>query len=141
MSSYREAVLKHLKEKIPLPNGVQMIKSRLGKIHPGWMILADRGFKDDAYLYPNFNHHLTPHFIQGREQFESTELHTDRIICKLRYTCEVAFSRVTDERALRDVIFYPFFSIIDHIVDLGHANNNLKQPLQKPKYYDTYFND
>jgi hypothetical protein len=140
MKEYRDAVLPYLKDDTPLPADIQLIKSRLGKIPAGWYILADRGFKDDAYLYPNFNHHLTPHFIQGREQFESAETQTDRIICKLRYTCEVAFSRVTDERALRDVIFYPFFSIVDHMVDWGHANNNLKQPLQKPKDYDAYFN-
>ena len=139
MKDYRDAVLPYLKDGTPLPADIQLIKSRLGKIPAGWSILADRGFKDDAYLYPNFNHHLTPHFIQGREQFESAETQTDRIICKLRYTCEVAFSRVTDERALRDVIFFPFFSIVDHMVDWGHANNNLKQPLQKPSDYDVYF--
>ena len=67
-------------------------------------MLSDRGFFDTAWYYPNMNHQKTPKFLSGRDQFTEGEVSADRRICKLRYTCEVAFSRVTKTKGLRDVI-------------------------------------
>ena len=50
------------------------------------------------------NDQKTPKFLSRRVQFSTYEVSADRRICKLRYTCEVAFSRVTKTRGLRDVI-------------------------------------
>lgn len=76
-------------------------------------MLSDRGFFDTARFYPNMNHQKTPKFLSGREQFTEDEVSADRRICKLRYTCEVAFSRVTKTRGLRDVISNDYFPILD----------------------------
>ena len=46
------------------------------------------------------------------------------------YACEVCFSRVTYERALRDVISYHFSHYLDDVNDWWHANVNLPDPLQ-----------
>ena len=70
-------------------------------------MLADRGFAGTAHFHPNFNAHLTPKFLQGWDQFTSEEFQSDYGICKLRYTCEVAFSRVTIGAGLQD--FVPLF--------------------------------
>jgi hypothetical protein len=67
---------------------------------------ADRGFAGTAHYYPNFNAHLTPKFLAGRDQFSPSEVKGDYEICRLRYSCEVAFSRVTDEASLKDVILF-----------------------------------
>lgn len=92
-------------------------------------MLSDRGFFDTARYYPNMNHQKTPKFLSGRNQFTETEEPADRQICKLRYTCEVAFSRVTKTKGLRDVISYDFFPLLDAMNNWGHAAVNLDAPL------------
>ena len=92
---------------------------------------SDRGFFDTARFYPNMNHQKTPKFLSGRDQFTEEEVSSDRRICKLRYTCEVAFSRVTKTRGLRDVISNDFFPILDAKNHWGHATVNLDAPLMK----------
>ena len=84
---------------------VELWGPRLKKCPPGWTMLSDRGFWETASYYPNMNRQLTSKlFLSGRSQFTAEEVSADRIICKLRYTCEVAFSRVTDSDGLKDVI-------------------------------------
>jgi hypothetical protein len=82
---------------------------RLKKCPKGWSMLSDRGFWNTARFYPNINRQLTPKFLSGRQQFSAEEVSVDRTICKLRYTCEVAFSRVTDTSGHKDVISDDFF--------------------------------
>lgn len=94
-------------------------------------MLSDRGFANTARYYPNFNAQLTPKFLSGRLQFTTAEVKEDMRICKLRYTCEVAFSRVVLEAALKDVIPQQFYSLLDAMNHWGHANVNLLAPLQK----------
>ena len=113
----------------PEPTLVELRGKRLRKCPAGFSMLSDRGFANTAHLYPNFNAQLTPSFLKGRSQFTSDEVGSDYEICKLRYTCEVAFSRVVQEAALQDVIPYHFFSIIDAMNHWGHANVNLGAPL------------
>jgi hypothetical protein len=60
------------------------IGTRLGKFPPGWTVLADRGFAYDAFKYPNLNPHITPHFIQKRDQFTQEEMESDQVCCMLR---------------------------------------------------------
>lgn len=110
---------------------VELWGPRLKKCPPGWRMLADRGFSGTAHYYPNFNLQLTPKFLAGRSQFTAAEVAGDYQLCKLRYTCEVAFSRVTTEASLQDVIPFSFFPILDAINHWGHANVNLMKPLQK----------
>jgi DDE superfamily endonuclease len=139
---YRANLLKYLNnpDDKSLPDGFHesIVSTRLAKFPPGWIILADRGFAGNCYMYPNLNHHITPHFLSGRAQFESEEIATDREICQRRYTCEVAFARFTDIKALRDVVPYQYNGILSSIVQWGHAYNNLQQPLKKPHDYDNY---
>ena len=110
---------------------VELWGLRLKKCPIGWFMLSDRGFFDTARFYPNMNHQKTPKFLSGRDQFTEEEVSSDRRICKLRYTCEVAFSRVTKTRGLRDVISNDFFPILDDMNHWGHATVNLDAPLMK----------
>jgi hypothetical protein len=75
------------------------------------------------------NRQMTPKFLGGRKQFTEEEVSADRTICKLRYTCEVAFSRVTDTKSLQDVIHHRHFPSLDAMNHWGHASVNIKQPL------------
>ena len=96
-------------------------------------MLSDRGFFDTARFYPNTNHQKTPKFLSGRDQFTEEEVSSDRRICNLRYTCEVAFSRVTKTRGLHDVISKDFFPLLDAMNHWGYAMVNLAAPLMKLK--------
>jgi hypothetical protein len=104
-------------------------KPRLAKVPPGHEILADRGFDTCARHYPHYNQHRCPTFLRGRDKFTSTEVKSDYQICKLRYTCEVVFSRVTNEKSLKDVIPQHFFKHIQHHWDWACGNANLCKPL------------
>jgi hypothetical protein len=110
---------------------VQLWAERLRKCPPGYSMLSDRGFAGTARLYPNFNPQLTPRFLMGRKQFSADEVNNDRRICKLRYTCEVAFARVVMEQGLTDVIPFGLWGMLGAMNDWGHANVNLLAPLQK----------
>ena len=94
-------------------------------------MLFDRKLFDTARYYPNMNHQKTPKFLSGRDQFTEGEVSADRRICKLRYTCEVAFSRVTKTKGLRDVISNESFPLLDCMNDWAHATVNLDRPLMK----------
>lgn len=142
MNDYRCILLSHLlNPNIPLPANFEVCPSRLAKFPPGRPLLADRGFANDAYLYPNFNHHFTPHFLSGREQFEASEIGQDRKVCEFRYTGEVVYSRFTDLKSLRDVVPYGMNHILPDIIHWGHAYNNLQQPLKKPRDWETYLHN
>ena len=110
---------------------VELWGPRLRKCPSGWYMLSDRGFFDTARYYPNMNHQKTPKFLSGRDQFTTDEISGDRRICKLRYTCEVAFSRVTKTKGLRDVISNDFFLILDAMNHWAHATINLDEPLME----------
>lgn len=110
---------------------VELWGPRLRKCPRGWHMLSDRGFFDTARFYPNMNHQKTPKFLSGRDQFTEDEVTADRRICKLRYTCEVAFSRVTKTQGLRDVIGNDFFPFLDAMNHWGHATVNLDAPLMR----------
>lgn len=113
-----------------------MVLTRLAKIPVGGTVLADRGFYFDAPSYPNVNAQITPHFLTGRDQFEEDEISNDLITCRLRWSSEAVFSRVTDQEALTDVIPYEYFSILESIIKWGHARANLMQPFNKPTNYE-----
>jgi len=108
---------------------VELWGPRLQKCPRGYAMLSDRGFADTARFYPNMNHQKTPKFLGGRKQFSAAEVSADRTICKLRYTCEVAFARVTRTKGLKDVIPDDFFPILDAMNDWGHASINIDAPL------------
>lgn len=91
----------------------------------------DRGFFGTARCYPYLNTQLTPKFLAGRNQFTAAELLDDMRICRLRYTCEVAFSRLTNEACLKDVVDWSMLWYLGAMVHWGHANVNLRKPLQQ----------
>lgn len=113
------------------PALVELWGPRLKKCPALYPMLSDRGFAGTAHHYPNFNAQLTPNFLAGRPQFTEAEISSDHSICSLRYTCEVDFSRVTLEAGLKDTIPYSFFPILDDMNHWGHANVNLRAPLQR----------
>ena len=103
---------------------------RLLKCPSGWDMLVDRGFAGTATYYPNLNQQRSPSFLDGRVAFSADEVKADYEICKLRYTCEVAFARVTNEAALRDVIPYDYFPHLDYMNHWAHGAANLLKPLK-----------
>jgi hypothetical protein len=112
--------------------------TRLAKYPPGTLILADRGFYLHTMLYTNMNGHITPYFMAGRSQFTADESLADLLACRLRYTNEVGFARVTQEGMLRDTIAYEYFPVIHHVVNWAFANVNLSAPLRNPAGYCDY---
>jgi hypothetical protein len=110
---------------------VELWGPRLAKCPPGWKMLSDRGFAGTARYYPNFNAQITPRFLAGRKQFAAEEVASDHGICKLRYTCEVAFSRVVLEEALQDVIPQHFYRLLEDMNQWAHANINIMKPLMR----------
>ena len=76
--------------------------------------------------------------MTGRKQFEVHEILADRDVCELRYTCEVAFSRVTQINGLKDVIPFELLSLFDDMLHWGHAMVNIRQPLQKPAKWSAH---
>jgi hypothetical protein len=112
-----------------------LLMTRLAKIPPGFTVLADRGFYFDAPSYPNVNAQITPHFLTSREQFESDEISRDLITCRLRWSSEAIFSRVTDHEVLTDVIPFSHLSILASAIHWGHAHANLMQPFNSPVNY------
>ena len=111
------------------------LMTRLAKIPPGYTVLVDRGFYFDAPSYPNVNAQITPHFLTSREQFESDEVSRDSITCRLRWSSEAIFSRVTDHEVLTDVVLFSHFSILASAIHWGHAHANLMQPFNSPVNY------
>ena len=134
MEPLRARMLKHLNGEAG-DDAVPVVYTRLAKIPVGGTVLADRGFYFDAPSYPNVNAQVTPHFLSGRDQFESKEISSDLITCRLRWSSEAVFSRVTDHNALTDVIPYSYFSIMSAMIEWGHAHANLMQPFNQPPNY------
>ena len=134
MHTLRADMLLHLKGEAG-QNMPPYLLTRLAKIPPGFTVLADRGFYFDAPSYPNVNAQITPHFLTSREQFESDEVSRDLITCRLRWSSEAIFSRVTDHEILTDVVPYSHFSILASAIHWGHAHANLMQPFNSPVNY------
>lgn len=134
MEQTRFCMMSHLKgeagDEVP-----PLLYTRLAKIPVGGTVLADRGFYFDAPSYPNVNAQVTPHFITGRDQFESNEISSDLVTCRLRWSSEAVFSRVTDHNALTDVIPFSYFPIMGAMIEWGHAHANLMQPFNNPPNY------
>eukprot|EP00978_Attheya_sp_CCMP212_P048618 scaffold551240_cov134-Attheya_sp.AAC.1 len=115
---------------------------RLNKIPPGWELLGDKGFDGTDRFFPNFNPVRTPLMLRTRQvkQYLRDEIFGEgsgnRPLCRLRYTSEVAFSRVTQLDSLKDTISYHNFGMLQHMHSWGHAQINLNQPLRVPGYWN-----
>jgi len=119
---------------------VRLWGPHMAKLDGQLRMLSDRGFADTAGSYPNFNPQLTPKFLMGRPRFTAEEVSGDRIICALRYTVEVGFSRLTNECCLKDVVPRNFFNHLQDAVDWAHDMINLGLPFHHPKGApDDYF--
>lgn len=83
---------------------VRQFYTRLDKFPGEFKILGDRGFYNDCIRYPNLNQQIVPHLLEGRDQFSNKELIEDMKLCRLRYSSETNFSRITDSNVLCDTI-------------------------------------
>lgn len=121
-----------LPEKFPV--GLTMIPK-------GWRVLADKGFTYVTRHFPNLNAIDTPARLGKRKfgRYSEEEVKKSKKKCKLRYTCEVFFRRVTEEEVLRDRIPYRNFAILPHAQAWAHAYGNLKKPLALPANHGNYF--
>ena len=135
MEPLRRDMIAALESKNMLFFTTNQIAMGLTKFPVGWLVLADRGFAFDAYRYPNLNRHVTPHFINKRDQFTTAELNTDLSVCKLRYISETHFARVTDQSALLDVVPSEYFPILQDVASWAEGASNLCQPFYKPPNY------
>ena len=134
MEPLRAEMMRHLRGD-EVDSIAPVVKTRLAKLPICCTVLADRGFYFDAPSYPNVNAQITPHFLSGRNQFESSEIDCDLITCRLRWSSEAVFSRETDHNALTDVIPYSYFPILSAMIEWGHAHANMMQPFNKPPDY------
>jgi hypothetical protein len=58
-----------------------MLPSRLEKFPPGWVVFADQGFQGMAQYYRFLNSQIAPLFLDGRDQFDVSEVMEDCIKC------------------------------------------------------------
>jgi hypothetical protein len=131
---YRKKVLDNLRSNVPMI----YLKFGTGKIPPGWCILADRGFRRDASKFPNMNPVVYPTLVSSRSQFEVEEVIEDIDLCKLRYTSEVLFSRVTDCKLLEGIIPVHNLPYITHHLNYAYGRAKLMQPLACPENWSDY---
>jgi len=115
---------------------VPALKQALGKFPAGWSILGDRGFFNHETLYPNWNLHLTPHFLEGRTQFTKEEVSADAVTCKLRYGAEVVYSRLVQTNFVRPIVPYGHFNLFQHALHWAQGKANMMQPIQAPTDYE-----
>ena len=76
MESLRVRMLKHLDGEAE-DDVAPVVYTRFAKISVGGTVLAGRGFYFDAPSHPNVNAQVTPHFLSGRDQFESNGISSD----------------------------------------------------------------
>ena len=119
-------------------NELICIVTGTSKIPAGWYILSDRGFADDTAKYRNLNPILCPTFLDGRLQFTYDDLKKDIPLCKLRYSSECIFSRVTDIAICSGTIPVVNFEIFNDAVAWAHGRSNLQQPYYKPAAWDEF---
>ena len=131
---YRKKVLDNLRSNVSMV----YLKFGTGKIPPGWCILADRSFRHDASKLPNINPIVYPTLVKGRDQFEIEEVIEDIDLCRLRYTSEVLFSRVTDSGILRGIIPVHRLPFIIDQFNYAYGHANLMQPLAYPENWNEY---
>jgi hypothetical protein len=111
---------------------------RLSKIPPGKEVLGDKGFERTDRLYPHLNHTRTPKVLRTRtvKQYNPDEIAGiggKKDVCRLRYTSEVSFQRMTIMNGLKDVIPYKNLNMLPYMYEWGFAMINLcRTPLRLP---------
>ena len=85
-----------------------IVWQRLAKIPGSISLLNDKGFAGTERYYPNLNRMKTPPVMRARKvkQYHQSELKPKADLCRLRYTCEVVFARVTEQDLFKDKIPY-----------------------------------
>jgi hypothetical protein len=126
---------KLLSELLGEVNSVSQLPMRLLKVPAGTTVLADRGFAEDAILYPNLNSHITPAFLKGQTQFELDQVMSDKCIKELRYTSEVLYARVTCTKLLKDSVSFNRLHMLDPALRWGLGSANLCSPLRPSQEY------
>ena len=81
----------------------------------GSLILGDKGFDNAAACYVNYNAALNPTFLTN-PQFNENQVEHYIEICQKRYTCEVAYSRITNVKALYGIIPYQRFRNMEPLI-------------------------
>ena len=118
------------REQRPLP----IVWQRLAKIPGSISLLNDKGFAGTERYYPNLNRIKTPPVMRARKvkQYHQSELKPKADLCRLRYTCEVVFARVTEQDLLKDKIPYCNLKSLTYGIEWAHAHSNLHRPLKPP---------
>ena len=135
--SYRKALLDTLESSAT----VIQVEKKIGFQHipPGYYVLADRGFARCSSCFPNYSAVLCPSFVLKREQFELEEVKDNISICRLRYSSEVFFSRVTDFAVMKGVLELNDIKHFNAHLAFNHAMNNIAYaPLSKPDNWNDY---
>jgi len=120
---------------------VILVEKKIGFQHipPGYYVLADRGFARCSSCFPNYNAVLCPSFVLKREQFELEEIKDNISICRLRYSSEVFFSRVTDFAMMKGVLELHSIKHFNAHLSFNHAMNNIAYaPLSNPSNWNNY---
>lgn len=107
---------------------------RLYKIPPNREGLGDKGFDKIERFLPYFNRVQTPRPLRNRKvkQYDVLELLDKRSICTTRYISEVPFARLVKMVGLRDIVPYKNLCQVPYMLEWGHAEMNLGNPIRKP---------
>jgi len=93
-------------------------------------ILYNKGLRNCRWVLPNLNKLLTPHCLNGIDQYHGSELEENRTLARLRYTVEVGCSRVENWKLLSGKITYFNLRYANATWLYAHCHSNLMNPLR-----------
>ena len=97
-----------------------------------WEMLVDKGFAMCSKYYPNFNPQRHPKFCVGDSRFRPTDVQSDQILCRFRYTSETSFSKMVQRvKGIMDVVKSSELHHLNERWDVAHMEVNLSRPQRK----------
>ena len=109
---------------------------RLAKIPDGYEQLGDKGFAGIERYMPFMNKTRTPLILRTKDvkQYDVEEIvgkGGKKDLCRMRYTSEVSFTRMTAMNGLKDVRPYSNIRYLPYMHEWGYAMMNLtRTPLR-----------
>ena len=129
--------LVHNKYNSPYGEESPELWNRIAKIPPRKEGCGDKGFSGTDRFYPWWSKIQTPLLMCSIKvkQYLAEYINSvrgKRLVCNLRYTSEVAFSRHTIQDGTKDIIPFANIDVLRHMHAWGHAMMNIKMSLRIP---------
>ena len=103
----------------------------LSLLHPGDLVMADRGFRIRDILYDQKVSLNIPPFLNGRDKFTPQEEADTKRITKLRIHVEQAIERVKKFLMLQKTIPLSLTPVINQMVFVARCLVNFQEPIVK----------